>query len=214
MVHSLGLILGSVYTHSTPEVYEHNAHNKIGWIMTWVVVVQFLIGIIKLATDVGKGRDVHKSEEEAAFLSVSTEAMAQHGRTRDMASPDPYRYSNDSGHYTASRSHSVSSTQERLEEEQQQKLREFETSPSAEDVGLEEKRGLLCNPKVGRLAQKFSALIPPRIMKGLNVAHNAVNRLILLPTFVTFISGAAVYGGVFVSRANVMNRNVFRLTCL
>ena len=181
--------------------------------MTWVIVVQCIIGVIKLATSIGNTRDVHNVEERAAFLPVSTEAMAQHGQTHGMPSPDPYRYSNDSGHFTASRSQSVSSAQDPSEEEQQ-KLRDFEASHNDGDTGFTEKRGLLVNPKVERYAQKISALISQRTMKVLNFAHNAIDRLILLPGFITFISGAAVYGGVFVSFMSVFKTAIlanFRL---
>ena len=213
-VHSIGLVLGSIYTHITPELYENNAHNKLGWIMTWVVVAQLLIGLIKLATNIGKSHSIHSSEEEAAFLPVSTEAMAQHSRSHGLDSPDPYRYSNDSGHYTASRSQSVSSAQGQIEEEQQQKLREFEASHHAEANNLLEKRGLLTNPKVDRLARRVSALISHRTMRVLESAHNAVDRLILLPAFITFVSGAVVYGGVFVSLSDSMKSVIISLTRL
>ena len=199
-VHSIGLLLGSIYTHNTPNLYENNSHNRIGWIVTWAVVGQCVIGVIRLAANLGKPRDVHSVEERAAFLPVSTEAMAQHGQTNVMSSPDPYRYSNDSGHFTASRSQSISSTQDPLdEEEHQQKLRDYEAAHNGGDALFTEKRGLLTNPKVERFAQKISALISERTMKFLKFVHNAVDRLILLPGFITFISGAAVYGGAFVS---------------
>ena len=38
-----------------------------------------------------------------------------------------------------------------------------------------------------------------KTMKVLDFAHNAVDRVILLLAFITFVTGMAVYGGVFVS---------------
>ena len=198
-VHSIGLLLGVVYNHNTPELYENNSHNRIGWIVTWVVVGQCVIGVIKLATGYSKPQDIHNKEEGAALLPMSTEAIAQHGQTRDMSSPDPYRYSNDSGHFTASRSQSVSSTQDPSEEEEhRQKLHQYEACHEEGGIEVIDKRGFLANRQVERIAQGTSALISERAMKALDSVHNAVDRLILLPGFITFISGVAVYGGAFV----------------
>ena len=212
-VHSVGLLLGTIYTNKMPNLYENNSHNKLGWIVTWVVVVQCVIGVIKLATSIVTPRNAYSAEERASFLSVSTETMTQHLQTQGVHSPDPYRYSDDSGHFTASRSQSVSSAQDSSEEEQQ-KLREYEAAHDDGDAAFTEKRGLLLNPKVERFAQKISALMSKRTSKVLSLAHNAVDRVILLLGFITFITGAAVYGGVFVSSVSVKIVELSRLTCV
>lgn len=198
-VHSTGLLLGTIYTSLTPDLYENNSHNRLGWIVTWMVAGQCIIGIVQLAASIAASRNVSSVEERVSFLPGSTEEMAQYRPIQGMHSPDPNRYSNDSGHFTASRSQSVSSARESSEEEQQQKLRNYEAAHNGEDTAATEKHGLLANPKVERFAQKVSSLMSRRTMKVLDFAHNAVDRVILLLGFITFIAGAAVYAGVFVS---------------
>ena len=202
-VHSIGLLLGTIYTSHAPNLYENNSHNRLGWVVTWVVVVQCIVGVINLATTIAASRNVQTVEERISFLPVLTEAMVNHPPpSHSMHSPDPYRYSDDSGHFTASRSESVSSTQDHSAEEEQ-KLRDYEATHNDEHTGSIEKDGLLPNPKVGRFARRVSALVSRRTMKVLNFAYNPIDRVILLLGFITFITGAVVYGGVFVSLVGV-----------
>ena len=199
-LHSIALLLGTIYTYNTPQLYENNSHSKVGWIVTWVVVVQCVMGVVKLAVNLGKERKA--TEEQASFLQMTTEALEQHQQHQPRPAPDPYRYSRDSGHYTASeqsRSRSVSSTTTYTQEEQQ-KLHEFEADHEDElEQSHLEKRGLLGNRRVEQVATKLSAAFSQRTMRIIDVSHNLIDRTILLMGFVAFVTGAAVYGGVFVS---------------
>lgn len=200
-VHSLGVLLSVIYTGHTPDLYPNNAHHKLGWIVTWVVVAQCTVGLLRLAVNIATPRDSGTLEEQATFLPVSTERMAQTHQYQRVQSPDPYRYSQDSGHFTASessRSHSISSSTDRAEEEER-KLREYQAAQDATDMALFEKRGLLASPKVERLATRVAAVISSRTLRVLDLVHNLIDRTILLLGFVTLVSGMAVYGGVFVS---------------
>ncbi|KAL9126404.1 MAG: hypothetical protein Q9217_004532 [Psora testacea] len=197
-IHSIALSLGTIYTYNTPQLYENNSHNKVGWIVTWVVVAQCVTGIIKLAASITQGEDT-VTEEQVAFLPMTTQALEQHRQAQQDA-PDPYRYSRDSGHFTASepsRSQSVSSTATFTQEEQQ-KPYEYDADHDDDiDQHYSKKRGLLGNPKVERLASSFTAMLSKRTMRGINTVHNVIDRTILLMGFVAFVTGAAVYGGVF-----------------
>ena len=208
-IHSIALLLGTIYTYNTPQLYENNCHSKVGWIVTWVVVVQCITGVVKLAAVLGKERKA--PEEQESLLQMTTEALEQHQQHQQhqhqqhqsRLAPDPNRYSRDSGHFTASeqsRSHSVSSTATYTQEEQQ-KLHEFEVDH--DDDHLEhpqlEKRGLLGNRRVERAATKLSASLSQRTMRVIDMLHNLIDRTIFLMGFVVFVTGAAVYGGAFVS---------------
>ena len=201
-LHSIALLLGTIYTYNTPQLYENNSHNKVGWVVTWVVVVQCIMGIVKLVANLGKGRD-RASDEQTSFLQMSTEALEQQQQGQSTAVPDPYRYSEDSGHYTASqssRSHSVSSTATYTQEEQQH-LHKYEAEPEDDlEHHNSDKQGLLGNRHVERVATKVSAALSQRTMRVIDTVHNLIDRTILLMGFVAFITGAAVYGGVFVSQ--------------
>ena len=161
--------------------------------MTLVVVAQCFIGLVKLAANIVKPQEV-RTEERVAFLPVSTEALAQHQLT---GYQDAYRYSQDSGHFTASepsRSQSFSSTHD--QEEEERKLREYQDAQAEADYT--EKQGLLGNTKIKRAASRISAKVSKRTMKVLNVIYTAIDFVVLPFGFIAIVTGTVVYGGVFV----------------
>lgn len=195
-LHSVGLLLGTIHSSKTPDLYENNAHSKIGWIVTCIVVTQCIIGLVKLVVNVIVPQDI-VAEEQTAFLPISTEALAQHHEA--MHSPDEYPYSRDSGHFTASeasRSHSISSLQEH-ENEEHQKLLNYQNFPADTDAEYTEKQGLLVNKKAQRVASRIAAMVSQRTARVLDVAYTAINWVILPIGFAAIVSGTVVYGGVF-----------------
>ena len=200
-LHSIALLLGTIYTYNTPQLYENNSHNKVGWIVTWVVVTQCIMGVVKLAASFANGRD-SASEEPVSFPQMTTGVLEQQQHDQLSADLDPYRYSEDRGHYTASqssRSQSVSSTATYTQDEQQ-KLHEYEAGREDDlEHHHSEKQGLLGHRQVERVAMKFSSVLSQRTLRVIDMAYNLIDRTILLMGFVAFITGAAVYGGIFVS---------------
>lgn len=197
-LHSVGLLLGTVYSSKTPDLYENNAHNKIGWIVTCIAVAQCIIGLVKLAVSFKKPYDAH-AEEQTAFLPISTEDLAQHHQAA--YSPDEYRYSRDSGHFTASeasRSQSISSMQDD-ENEEHQKVLEYQSPHADTDAEYTEKQGFLGSTKAQRVATCIAAMMSQRTTRTLNFAYNAIDCMSLLLGFAAIVSGAVVYGGIFVS---------------
>ena len=197
-LHSIGLLLGTLYSSKTPDLYENNAHNKIGWIVTWLVVAQCIVGLIKLAVSLKTAQDVD-AEEQTAFLPISTEALAQHHQAT--YSPDEDRYSRDSGHFTASeasRSQSISSMQD-SENAEHQKFLEYHNPHADPDPDYTEKQGFLSNTKTQRVVSCIASMMSQRTMSILTVAYNAVDYVSLPLGFAAIVSGAVVYGGVFVS---------------
>jgi hypothetical protein len=193
--HSFGLLLGTIYGGKTPDLYQNNVHSKIGWIATYVVVVQCVIGLIKLATSIGEPQQAYV-EEQNPFLPMSTEALAEQQPTRYQ---DAYRYSQDSGHFTASessRSQSISSMQEQ-DEEEKRKLNEYNDDFRDAQADHAEKQGLLGNAKVQRAATRITAVLSKRAMRVLNSMYDATDCISLLLGFAAIVSGAVVYGGVF-----------------
>ena len=198
-LHTLGLLLGTVYNSKTPDLYENNAHNKIGWIVTWIVVAQCIIGLVKLAISLKKTKDVDV-EEQTSYFPMSTQALVEHHQAT--YSSDEYRYSRDSGHYTASeasRSQSVSSMQDQ-ENQEHQKFLGHKISHADTDAEYTEKQGFLGDTKAQRLAVRTAAMMSQRTMRALNVAYDTVDCVSLLLGFIQIVSGVVVYGGVFVSK--------------
>lgn len=197
-LHSVGLLLGAVYRVKTPDLYENNAHNKLGWIVTCIVVAQCIIGIFKLA--INSKEPQADAQDQTAFLPISTETLAQHHQTS--YSPDEYRYSRDSGHFTASetsRSQSISSMQDH-EDEENQKFLEYQNSHANADAEYMGKQGFSGNTKAQRVASCIAAMLSRRTTRALSIAYNAIDCVILPLGFAAIVSGAVVYGGVFVSQ--------------
>lgn len=191
-VHSVALLPGAVYRSKTPNLYKNNAHNKVGWIVTGMILAQCVLRVVKLVASVG--RSEARSEEQEAFLQFASEDLAQQEQIH------AYRYSNDSGHFTASvssRSQSISSMPDPHGEEQQRKLHEYENTPPVAVADYTEKLCFPGNAKVQRLASRISAKLCRRTIKILDVIDSTVDCTSLLLGFVAIISGAVVYGGVF-----------------
>ena len=198
VLHLVGLSLGIVYRVKTPDLYENNAHNKLGWIVTCIVVAQCIVGLVKLAINSKEPQEAD-AQEQTAFLPISTETLAQHHQTS--YSPDEYRYSRDSGHFTASetsRSQSVSSMEDR-EDEENQKLLEYQKPHANADAEYMGKQGFSGNTKAQRVASCIAAMLSRRTTRALSTAYDAIDCVILPLGFAAIVSGAVVYGGVFVS---------------
>src|ERR1700753_1457140 len=45
-LHTIGIFVGTLYNANTPDLYENNAHHKMGWIFTWFALTWVFIGII------------------------------------------------------------------------------------------------------------------------------------------------------------------------
>ena len=203
-LHTVGLVLGSIYSSKTPDLYENNAHNKIGWIVTWIVVLQCIIGLVKSALTFQKSQDID-AEEQTTFLPISDQVLEQHHQATYC--PDEYRYSRDSGHYTASeasRSQSVSSMQDR-ESEEHQKFFDYQTPHADTHAGYMEEQGFLSNTKAQHVATRIAAVISQRTIRALAAAYNAIDYVSLLLGFAAIVSGTVVYGGVFVSYDQPIN---------
>ena len=197
-LHSIGLLLGTVYSSKTPDLYENNAHNKLGWIVTWIVVAQCIIGIIQLAVNFKRPQDAD-AQEQTAFLPPLTESLAQNHQAT--YSPDEYRYSRDSGHFTASetsRSQSVSSLQDH-EDAETQKFLEYQNTHANTDAEYMEKQSFYGNKKAQRVASCIAVMLSQRTTRALSFAYNVIDCVILLLGFAAIVSGAVVYGGIFVS---------------
>ena len=191
-LHIIGVIIGAAYSAKTPDLYNNNAHEKIGWIVTWLVAVQCVIGLFRPAANIDEPNS--KKGDQPTFPTISSEALIQHEQSQ------PYRYSNDSGHFTASdssRSQSISSLGNRREEEQQRKLEKNPDNHMNMEAELSEKYELLSNAQVRRFTSCIAARLSKRMMKVLNMVYEMIDYLSLPLGFLSIVSGAVVFGGVF-----------------
>jgi hypothetical protein len=192
---ALGVLLITIYNASSPDLYPNNAHHKIGWILTWVMVVQFVMGVISAYS--GR-KDSGRQAQRAAFIPISIEAMEEHQRMQNRRLGEAYRFSNDSGQGTepnteSLRSNSVSSHgSDQLPDARQ----------GNEEDEHEEKTGLMNGSKLDRyLSKKVPGFLSSRILHVFGFLYNSVDRVIFLLGFLGLATGFITYGGFFVSLA-------------
>lgn len=200
-INAFALVLGLVYNHKTPELYDNNAHSKTGWIITWIASAWALMALIQ--TYVGRSK-AHPSEDEATE-PMTTANMTRYQRVQDEELPDPSRWSNDSGQGTERNSSSLygHSRSPSVESEDQQfpgPTRKY----THEDLGSfhddSEKRGFLRNTRVDRFfSRSVAKYAVGRTLKAIRFFYIVIERTILLQGFVAICSGIVVYGGIGVS---------------
>ncbi len=197
-VHGLGLLLGAIYSGKTPDLYENNVHNKIGWIVTWIVLAQTVNGVIKVYES---GRSAHQTdtEEQTAFLPISQEAMAHHQRLQGMRAPERYRYSWDSGQGTEPDSPGEESCPPLQGNEDVDHFNLHRPEHKDAEAEFDEKRAVSRFHIINFIVSHFAALMPKRAITFMNMVYDVVNGLILILGFVAITSGIVVYGGIFVS---------------
>ena len=201
IVNAFALLLGLWYNHSTPELYENNAHSKIGWIITWIASAWVLMALVQVYTARAKPYSLENRSGEP--LNVAN--MAAYERVHN-AEP---RWSNDSGQGTERNSASLydSSASPSVESED----RPFDMPPRTrtrdelDDVDLDpEKSGLLQDTAVDRfLVRNVERFVVGKPLRYLRFLYIVIDRTILVQGFVAIMSGTVVYGGIGVSSSSV-----------
>ncbi|KAK4228184.1 integral membrane protein [Podospora fimiseda] len=191
-----GLLLGVVYNASTQDLYPNNAHHKLGWVVSFTVGIQILIGML------GRVAGVFEKMKRGGYGYdlVSRENMVEHELKYYVG--ERRRFSNDSGQGTELESESSGSGSQPL-------------SPvveSFEDVVMEDEVKVgKAHKVVARLAGKIS----DRFWKVLLLGYNLVDRVILVLGFVAFATGIVTYGrffegsGIFSGLAHWIKGGVF-----
>ena len=193
-LNGVALLVGTIYNNKTPDLYENNSHHKLGWIVTWVVVAQSIMAVIKLYGGRAGSPAADAQAQPFGATPVSVEAIAQHEQMqeRDVHS----HHTRHDGDSDTPRTHSMSGTtdcEEDLARDYHQKL------DDESETDFAEKRSLLGNRAVDRLLSGVPFHIPSKVMTAIELAHNLIDRVILLLGFLAITTGVVVYGGVFVS---------------
>ncbi|KAK4240750.1 hypothetical protein C8A03DRAFT_31138 [Achaetomium macrosporum] len=213
VVNAGGVLLGVIYNASTPDLYPNNAHHKLGWIVTFVVSAQVVVGVLaRVAGMLKREKLTGGAEERQGFIPVSTEAIAEH----ESRFPAPYgRLSNDSGQGTeprteSLRSHSLSDTPP------SPRHKEFHNSDDDSDEDLEAHLPMFTkSTKAHSIVAKVAGKISDRIWKVLIFAYNFIDRTILVLGFIALCTGIITYGrffegqGIFSGLAHWIKGGVF-----
>ncbi|KAL8854047.1 MAG: hypothetical protein Q9221_001170 [Calogaya cf. arnoldii] len=173
-LNAFGLLFGSIYNGRTPDLYEQNLHHILGWAITWVVLAQILVGLLRLCADDTK---IGEEDSMTGYQQMHPEGVAS-----------MHRYSHDSGHGTES---STSS-----EEKDEETSQVGDQAPDHDTVYKESQR-LLGSAKLFRLSSRVSHAVPNPIWRLLSLYYDIVDILILIIGFVAILTGLVTYGGVF-----------------
>ncbi|GJC87358.1 putative membrane protein C3B8.06 [Colletotrichum liriopes] len=205
-VNALGVLLGTIYNASTPDLYPNNAHHKLGWLVTWIVSAQVLIGLLGRVAGAlkEKRRGAYDQNEYRSFIPVSTAAMAEHHRMNGPRFASEYRLSNDSGQGTepcteSLRSHSRSSSSNEVSPRMSVDHRKeyIEDDDDLEDGLSMPMPSSGDEKKANRILAKIAGKISSRVWKGLLFVYNSVDRVILPLGSVVLCLGIVTYGRFF-----------------
>lgn len=197
IVNAIGVLIGIVYNSQTPDLYENNAHHKIGWIITAVASAQVFMTLI--FTYAGRGESEVSSYERATFLPVSTDETASPVHYPS-GSLHAYRWSRDSGQGTE-RNSSLNS----------RPTSPHCDSPSEDYDGFEKpEEQVRGKPTQGKrwfqgtvvdrfLSSRVPAMASSRLLRVLNMVHMVIERIIMPFGFVAIATGGVTYGGIMVS---------------
>ncbi|KAM7197181.1 Protein of unknown function (Ytp1) domain containing protein [Naviculisporaceae sp. PSN 640] len=194
-----GLLLGTIYNASTPDLYPNNAHHTLGWVVTWLVCSQVAIGLLSSVAGVlkrGFWEPAHgRADEHQYFIPVSTEAIAEH----ESSFPKPHRFSDDSGQGTEPNTESLASAHSQADPESP-------TFPpthayDAEYHEVDDDNGLPKEPKspsaARKLLEKIASKISSRVWNVLMFGYNVVDRTSLVLGFVALATGIITFGRFF-----------------
>ncbi|KAM5443348.1 hypothetical protein MferCBS31731_001669 [Microsporum ferrugineum] len=195
VINAVALLCGFIYSNQTPDLYENNAHTKIGWIATWAMVAKMVMGLI-LSYSGSRNATDNKAYERVAFLSVDTGSSRV--RSYPQAASRQHRWSGDSGqgseeHTYSPRSRCSSFEHDRLEGEE----------PEVPIIESRDKPAHWLSP-IGSINKYLTSRVPQlasqRVVGALTVSHTIIERTILILGFFALTSGAVVYTGIFRGR--------------
>ncbi|OIW26401.1 hypothetical protein CONLIGDRAFT_706645 [Coniochaeta ligniaria NRRL 30616] len=198
---AFGILLGVIYNANTPDLYPNNAHHKLGWIVTWVVLAQVVIGLLGRVAGVLKGGPGSErlSREHQSFIPVSSEAMEEHDS--HFGIPKFFRHSNDSGHGTEPGSESLRNSSSSSGANSPPIRDASKEYVEDEDIDLEDHDPLPASTgnagAYRALAGKVAGMVSSRAWKFLIFGYNFVDRTILILGFITLTTGIVTFGRFF-----------------
>ncbi|KAI4760621.1 hypothetical protein E4T52_07468 [Aureobasidium sp. EXF-3400] len=184
-VNGLGLFTSIIYNAKTPDFYPGNAHHKMGWAVSWIATVWFLLTFLNLY--------MARYEKIKQRHAMTADNIAQYDRLQNQ----DHRWSRDSGHDSAtlcsgSRSPSLDSAA----------LPKFEMPEGGdEEIDSSEEQGFIHEHSVDRF---FSRRIPRsssgRALTAFKIVFTLLERCMPVLSFASLVSGGVVYGGLYRER--------------
>ncbi|RAH74778.1 Ytp1 family protein [Aspergillus aculeatinus CBS 121060] len=195
VLNAVGMLVGIIYNSQTPDLYENNAHHKIGWIATWVISAQVIMSLIFAYA--GRGETEDSSYERAAFLPVSTDEMADSHDTFPTGPRHSYRWSRDSGQGTERNSSSIHCPESPSCASASDEYDGFEKPEDPVPDNPPQSHRPMRIPIIDRfLASRVPGMVSNRVLRVLSVIYKIIDRIILPFGFVALVTGFVTYGGI------------------
>ncbi|EMC99944.1 hypothetical protein BAUCODRAFT_572169 [Baudoinia panamericana UAMH 10762] len=187
IVNGLGMFTGFVYNHSTPDLYEKNAHHPLGWIISSVTVLWTIFSVFTAYSD-------YRSRRAAPEQRPSLASMAQYSVLQQYNEQESMRLSRDSG-LGSSRQNSSDSVYQKPKEPQSPTGEQDDNSDS--DIEEPERSGFLGNNGIDRFMSRYvQRMSTPRASTIIGGAQAFLEKVLLLLGFAAFCTGFITYGGI------------------
>ncbi|KAL6877241.1 hypothetical protein HDV57DRAFT_139197 [Trichoderma longibrachiatum] len=198
---ALGLIVGTAYNAQTPDLYPHNAHHAIGWIVTWVVSAQVVVSLLRRLGGALKGAAPTNTaadqlaEERRAFIPLPNGRAASYF--------GHYRLSNDSGQGSeptteSLRSNSFSTLADRDAQEPHPDKEMHDADDGDDDLdGPAMPMPMQAPAPRSKTALMALKVVSSRVWKYIEFGYKTVDRIILPFGFIAYITGIATMGRLF-----------------
>lgn len=201
VVNALGVIAGTLYNANTPDLYENNAHHKIGWIATWVFTAQVLMSLLFVYS--GRNKTVSPtSSEQTAFLHSSLHDMNTRPSHAHRWSVDTLPGDELSSPMGSSRTLSPDREYEYTKPETQEEPEDLEDVPLTQPT---RRPSWFRSTKFDKyLSARVPSLASRKVVKVAEIVYEVIDRTILILGFIALLSGIVTYAGIF-RATNVFN---------
>jgi hypothetical protein len=196
LINGLGVFLSVVYDAKTPDLYENNAHHKIGWIFSFLALVWILLNVVNSYAGRLRGRR-HSGHQ------ISAANMARYSRLQNEQDSEQPRWSGDSGQGTERNSYSLFGSGSPGTDRESRPF--DETLPGLRDVDIEdttvdaEKVSFVRSGILDRfLSRKIPRFAFGKSLKISRAVYTIIERLITIMGWIALLTGAVTFGGIFV----------------
>ncbi|KAL4742966.1 hypothetical protein BDV11DRAFT_216175 [Aspergillus similis] len=196
VLNAMGLLLGVIYNTQTPNLYENNAHHKIGWIVTSVISAQVVLALLFAYAGRGdpkESQSMSRSFNDTSFLPIATD---EHESLYPTRSSNEYSSSRDSVQETEP----ISSIRSALSPPYDESQAEYDFEKPEEESHRTSStlRGWLYGSIVHRFLSKLvTGRVSNRVLRIFNVVYDVIDRIILPFGFIAIATGAVTYAGIF-----------------
>jgi hypothetical protein len=196
IVNGVGVFAGFAYNHSTPDLYEHNAHHPLGWV---VIALTAVWSIMSVYVAYGEQRCPEGGSLESK-QAMSNERMASVLEYLDETLPRDSRDSTVRPSTSLSGSTRQNST-DSIYQKTEDALNDIDLNDGGHDNDTEQRLGLLGHNRVDRLlSQSVDRVSSSRASNVVRFCQIVLEKLLLLLGFAAITSGVIVSGGLFRDR--------------